>query len=239
MPPDLGEFVARDVLLLRQLGWHGLVSRRRSRGDFASLDNVDHPARRLLHFYKHRGAPVRFSTPPWTRHQIERALLRGPHKSCNDYIDFLNTEFVDMISKGQWLVLPYSDVKDLPGLRLSPPGVVPQRERRPRWICDAAMEAMQFGHALDRILREVLLADPTHGPVHLIKVDLSDGFYRVDVNIDDIQKLGVVFPTTPGTTPLVAFPLVLLRRPLRTSPIIGYVCTSQRRHTRWTSSPRL
>ena len=131
VPPDLGEFVARDVLLLRQLGWHGLVSRRRSRGDFASLINVNHPARHLLHLYKHRGAPVRFSTPPWTRHQIERALLRGPHKSCNEYIDFLNTEFVDMISKGQWIVLPYSDVKHLPGLRLSPPGVVPQRQRRP------------------------------------------------------------------------------------------------------------
>ena len=216
VPPDLGEFVARDVLLLRQLGWHGLVSCRRS------LNNINHPAQRLLHLYKHRGVPVKFSTPPWTCHQIERALLRGQHKSCNDYIDFLNTKFVDMISKGQWLVLPYSDVKDLPGLRLSPPGVVPQRERRPRWICDyswwgvnadtlplAVMEAMQFGHALDRILREVLLANPTHGPVHLIKVDLSDGFYRVDVNIDDIPKLGVVFPTTPGTTPLVAFPLVL------------------------------
>ena len=115
-----------------------------------------------------------------------------------------------------------SAVKDLPGLRLSPPGVVPQRNRRPRWICDyswwginadtlplAAKESMQFGHALDRILREILLADPTHGPVYLIKIDISDGFYRIALNIDDIPKLGVVFPTLPGEEPLVAFPLVL------------------------------
>ena len=222
VPTDLGEFIDRDVKLLNQLGWRGLVTHRRPRGDFTSLNNVLHPARRLLHFYKHHGAPVKFSTPPWTRHQVQRALRRGPHKSCHDYVDFLHDEFIDMINKGQWIILPYSAVQHLPGLRVSPPGVVPQRERRPRWICDyswwgvnadtlplAAMEAMQFGHALDRILREILLADPALGPVHLIKLDISDGFYRIAVNVDDIPKLGVVFPTPPGAEPLIAFPLVL------------------------------
>jgi hypothetical protein len=68
---------------------------------------------------------------------------------------------------------------------------------------------MQFGHALDRLLREILLADSTHGPVYLIKIDISDRFYRIALNIDDIPKLGVVFPTLPGEEPLVAFPLVL------------------------------
>ena len=222
VPTDLGECISRDVKLLDKLGWHGLVAHRRPTGDFSSLTNVNHPARRLLKLYKYRGAPVKFATPPWTRQQILRALHRGPHKSCHDHISFLQGEFKDMMSRGQWLVLPYSAVKDLPGLRLSPPGVVPQRNRRPRWICDyswwginadtlplAAKESMQFGHALDRILREILLADPTHGPVYLIKIDISDGFYRIALNIDDIPKLGVVFPTLPGEEPLVAFPLVL------------------------------
>ena len=68
---------------------------------------------------------------------------------------------------------------------------------------------MQFGLALDRILREILLANPEFGPVNLMKVDLSDGFYRIGLNIGDIPKLGVVFPTEPGEEPLVAFPLVL------------------------------
>ena len=222
VPTDLGECISRDVKLLDKLGWHGLVAHRRPTGDFSSLTNVNHPARRLLKLYKYRGAPVKFATPPWTRQQILRALHRGPHKSCHDHISFLQGEFKDMMSRGQWLVLPYSAVKDLPGLRLSPPGVVPQRNRRPRWICDyswwginadtlplAAKESMQFGHALDRILREILLADPAHGPVYLIKIDISDGFYRIALNIDDIPKLGVVFPTLPGEEPLVAFPLVL------------------------------
>lgn len=222
LPVELGEYIERDVKLLQQLGWSRLVKQRRSRGDFSSLDHVHHPANRLLKLLKHRGAPVKCSTSPWSQQQISRAINRGPHKSCFEYLDFLKEEFADMIAKGQWLVLPASSVKDLPGLRISPPGVVPQRGRRPRWICDyswsgvnqdtlplAAREAMQFGHALERILREILLANPAFGPVQLIKVDISDGFYRIDLNVDDIPKLGVVFPTLEGEEPLIAFPLVL------------------------------
>jgi hypothetical protein len=83
------------------------------------------------------------------------------------------------------VVLPYQSVKHLKNLCISPPGVPPQRDRRPRWICDyifsgvnddtadvAPNEAMEFGHALERILREILLADPSQGPVHMIKVDI-------------------------------------------------------------------
>jgi len=205
------------------MGWTAFVKHRRQRSDFASLDNINHPARRLLKFYKARGAPVKLSTAAWSRERVDEALERGPHKSCDDYHEFLGEEFADMIQKGQWVVLPAASVvKDMPGLRISPPDVVPQRDRRPRWIVDytfsgvnketlplAAMDAMQFGHALDRILREILLADPAHGPVQLLKVDISDGFYRINLNIDDIPKLGVAFPTKPGEEKLVAFPLVL------------------------------
>ncbi len=38
---------------------------------------------------------------------------------------------------------------------------------------------------------------------------MSDGFYRVNMNIEDIPKLGVAFPTEPGQEKLLAFPLVL------------------------------
>ena len=74
-----------------------------------------------------------------------------------------------MINKQQWIVLLFFKVKDLPSFRISPPGVIPQRERRPHWICDYsfynvnnntlelfAPKAMQYGHALDHILREIL-----------------------------------------------------------------------------------
>ena len=42
-----------------------------------------------------------------------------------------------------------------------------------------------------------------------MKVDLSDGFYRVGLNADDIPKLGVAFPTVPGEEQLIVLPLVL------------------------------
>ena len=73
----------------------------------------------------------------------------------------------------------------------------------------AAMESMQFGHALDHILRKILLANPAFGPVYLIKLDISDGFYRIALAVDDVPKLGVAFPTANDAYPLVAFPLVL------------------------------
>ena len=97
-----------------------------------------------------------------------------------------------------------------------------QRKRQPHWICDYSYyqindetvdlffkESMQFGHALDRILREILLSNPAFGPVNLIKIDIADGFYRLDVNPGDIPKLAVIFPTLPGQPCMVALPLVL------------------------------
>ncbi len=178
LPSDLGELIACDTALLQRLGWRGLLAHRRPSSNFASLDNLHHPAQRLLRLYVHRGAPVKFAMPPWNCQHLQRALSQGPHHSSLEYIDFLQEEFVDMINKGQWVILPAKAVLHLPGLRLSPPGVVPQHGRCPRWICDyswwgvnedtlllAVMEVMQFGWSLKRILWEILFANPAHGPV--------------------------------------------------------------------------
>ena len=221
LPADLGKCVERDVSVLREMGWEGFVKSKRGRGDIGRME-FDHPAKRLLQQYKLNGAPVKLHTKEWSKERVERAMGRGPHKSCYEHLQFLQEEFVEMIDKKQWVILPYEEARLLPGLRISPPGCIPQRDRRPRWICDYtfydvnqetitlfAEESMQFGHALERFLRELLLADPNLGPVNIIKVDISDGFYRICLNIRDIPKLGVVFPTLPGQPRLVAFPLVL------------------------------
>jgi hypothetical protein len=73
----------------------------------------------------------------------------------------------------------------------------------------APKEAMQFGRALQRVLAKIVHADPRYGPVHLSKIDIADGFYRVGLKWADIPKLGVALPTSPGRPPLVAFPLAL------------------------------
>jgi hypothetical protein len=129
---------------------------------------------------------------------------------------------LDMVERRYWIVLPYHLVQHLPNLRISPLGVVPQRERRPRIIVDytfsgvnddtvrqARPEAMQFGGALERILRAILHAPAHHGPVYLIKIDLSDGFYRIQVKPEDVPQLGVILPREPDAPPLIAFPLAL------------------------------
>jgi len=221
---DLGKLIADDVVLLSAVGWEAFVKSKRGRGDIGAL-NKPHPANRLLHQYKVNGTPVRFTTPPWTADQQIAALKRGPHPSCSKHIEFLEEEFVDMMNKGQWVVLPYSVAKTLPGLRLSPPGVIDQRDRRPRWVGDysfyginketvplAATESMQFGTAFERFLRELLLADPALGPIYLSKTDVSDGFYRIDIAPADVPKLGLLFPQEGSVKPddqLVALPLVL------------------------------
>ena len=124
-PRDLSECVKRDAALLEQLGWEAFVKHCCPRSDFLSLDNVEHTARRILKEYKHRGVPVRLATEPWTLEQINEAIARGAHPSCGKAVNFLCEEFVDMINKGQFVVLPADITTKLQGLRVLPMGVVP------------------------------------------------------------------------------------------------------------------
>ena len=229
----LGKIIIRDSNIVRRRGIKHLLSARKNPTDWGDLKLVSaHPASRLLHHYKKHGVPVTLADDPWTPHEVQASIDRGPHKSAYEYLDFLREDMADMVDKRFWVVLPFADVKDLQHLRLSPIGVVPQRNRRPRPIVDftyygvndasqpnAPMEAMQFGRTLDRLLRKILLSDPQKGKVYLIKVDLSDGFYRVHIGDDFIARLGVVFPNKPGEPELVALPL---RAPMgwRNSPAL-------------------
>ena len=169
IPPALGklhDIVKSDAELLQRVGWESFIKIKRRYNDFADLSTLPHRARRLLKHYQHSGAPAKMKTSHWTRQKLDAMMQRGAHQSCSQYLDFLEDEFLDMVAKGQWVILPYNLlIKLLPNLRLSPPGVVPQRERRPRWICDytwsdvnadtlplAPYHAMQFGLALQRLL---------------------------------------------------------------------------------------
>ena len=121
LPEELGECVHRDIELLRRVGWQRFVKARHNGGDLSDLSNVDnHPVRRLLNHYKHRVVPVKISSPKWSRTQLKASLARGAHKSCNEHTDFLNEEFIAMIQKEQWVILPATMAMELEGLRLSP-----------------------------------------------------------------------------------------------------------------------
>jgi hypothetical protein len=199
------------------------VQSSRSTSDLApTVQHLPHPASHLLNHLRKVGAPVITKTLPWTDDRKRAALRRGPHKSAKDHAQFLRQEFTDMIQKGHWTLLPASQVLHLRNLRLSPLGVVPQRDRRPRTISDysfyqvnddtsplAPLDSMQFGHTLRRLLRHIIRANPRFGPVYLSKLDIADGFYRIWLLPRDIPKLGVLFPQCDGEEPLIGFPLAL------------------------------
>ena len=100
------------------------------------MGSIPHKAGRLLDYLRRTGAPVHLKDPPWDHSRLERAARRGAHQSAVAHRDFLYDEMSDMVEKGQWLVLPYKAARHLPHLRLSPVGVVPQHNRRPRTIVD-------------------------------------------------------------------------------------------------------
>ena len=227
---DLGKIVLENTRLLKTLGWRGLIRQRRGRGDLQINDSVlqGHPATPLLHRLADEGAPAVMTTPPWSQEVLDARVQRGSHQSCQENLAFLREELLEFSAKGFWLVLPYKEVQalqragELTDLRVSPMGVVPQRERRPRLIVDLSFygvnqetvplgpgESMQFGRTLERILYQIRHANPRFGPVYLGKVDLADGFYRVKLNDSAIPRLAVALPCFPDEEQLIAFPLVL------------------------------
>ena len=120
------------------------------------------------------------------------------------------------------MVLPYSVAKRLPGLRLSPPGVKVEQDRRHRWLGDycyfktnadtlpfAFLSAMKYGRALDRLLRKIVFLDTVLGTVYLLKADVSDGFYRIGLHPEDAPNLGLILPSGADEEPMVATPLKL------------------------------
>ena len=114
--------------------------------------------------------------------------------------------------KGMFIILPYSLLRDMPQLRISPLGCVPQRERRPRMINDytysevnpdtvrlAPQQAMQWGRTPHSLLWFIFTADQRQGPVLLLsKTDLSDGFYQLPPTPSGALKLAVSFPNLPS-----------------------------------------
>jgi hypothetical protein len=145
------------------------------------------------------------------------------------------------------MVLPYivllEHPKQLLNLRISPMGIVPQRGRRPRIIVDysfydlnaqtvklAPQEAMQFGKALQRIIRGIVEANPRFGPVNLLKVDIADGFYRIWLNTAGIPKLAVAIPSLDHKEPMLGLPCVLPMGWTELPPYFG--ADSHRRHQR-------
>ena len=145
-----------------------------------------------------KGTPVKIDGPTLTLEELAEAIAYGSHNSCNRDPSFLRTEMRDFVETGFWIVLPLEDAVGLNGLHLSLAGLVPQRDHRDRIVIDytwsgvneatrrLSPDSMQFVHALGRILQRMYDADPRHGPIYMMKVDIVDGFYRVGLAPEDV-----------------------------------------------------
>ena len=112
--------------------------------------------------------------------------------------------------------------KDLPGLILIPSGVKEERDQRTRWLGNysysnlnyetlpiAAMSAMQYGQALERLIKEVIIAYLALGQVNVLKEDVSDGFYHIGLRPSDAPNMGLIFNFEGKDDNLAAIPLTL------------------------------
>jgi hypothetical protein len=169
---ELGKLASTAATDLLRLGWSNFV---RSRQQFSSLNKryynvLNHPVVPYLYRLAHRGVPAPSQSKPWPFSRKLQAYCRGPHVSAAKiYAPFVLEDMYNMVREGYWCVLPFAAVAHFSQLKLSPAGVVPQWERRPRIILDysfpaednvnltslpiAPLHAMQFGGAFQRLMQ--------------------------------------------------------------------------------------
>jgi hypothetical protein len=168
---ELGMFIDVAVDLFNQSSsWEKFVSKSRHTCNIApGVKHIYHPAATILHQYKKSGVPVIMNISQWPAAKIDSTIKHGPYTSALKELLFLRQEFAAMMRKVQWTVLPASLARKLKGIRISPVGIVPQRDRRPRTIVDysfydvnddnvtiAPGQSVKLGSALHRILRVIL-----------------------------------------------------------------------------------
>ena len=91
--------------------WGDFIRSIRGKGDlYPNVGSLNHPAAYLLSRIQKSGTPAVLFAAPWTKAKIEMVLKRGPHKFSHNGIDFLCTEYADMMDKQQWTVVPASMV---------------------------------------------------------------------------------------------------------------------------------
>ena len=141
-----------------------IVSVQGEPGIHSAVGALPHAASLPLDQMRQKGTPVKIDRPPLTPEQLAAAIVYGSQNSFNRDPSFIRTEMRDFVEKGFWIVLPREDAVGLNGLRLSPAGLIPQREGQDRIVIDytwsgfneatrrLAPDSMQFRHALQRIL---------------------------------------------------------------------------------------
>ena len=228
---ELGEYAWQAAWCLKLGSWRHLVATHWGHPNIpSSVGQLPHrPAHFLGHLHS-MGHPIILQSAPWPTAKLNAVVTQRPHPPVCENTIFLWEEMLEMCQWGQWVVLPYSVVRACKGLHISLPGIIPQWDRHPQTIIDytwlginadtigmAPPESMQFGHTFWCLLHAIYFANPHWGPVHLLKANITDGFYQVWIATDDVQKLGLILPggdpANPDITFLLALPMGWVKSP--------------------------
>ena len=94
---------------------------------------LHHPAASTLLDFATHGCPVN-TGKPWTIHQMQTAIDRGPHASALDpeAIAQLDAEVTEKVKHGQATLVPWASIKHCPPpqLKISPLAMVPHKSRQ-------------------------------------------------------------------------------------------------------------
>ena len=85
-----------------------------------------HTASVVLTSCAKNGVPVVTPTAPWSKKLLTQRVKQGSHQACEEHKPFLQEEMLDFVNKGFFTLSPWRLVKDLPGLWVSPLGIMPQ-----------------------------------------------------------------------------------------------------------------
>ena len=170
----------------KEVGFSQTCTEVRGSPDLDMLPTGAHPAAPLLRHAAEHGVPIAF---PRGMYEEERddAILYGMHASARKEAEFIHMNLAEQIQAGHVAVFTLEAVTSLKNLWFSPIAVIPHVGRRPQLIYDftwsglnntserlSPMDAMRFRGALQRILKEVLTADPRLGKVYHTKLNLAD-----------------------------------------------------------------
>ena len=122
-PPNrLSTWVADNAKFLATHGWHKLNKSRRGWSELSEqLKDLPHNAAAYLDYLRRCGTPVMTSGVRHTPEELQAAVDRGLHPSVTKEAEFLFKEVYKMCKRRHAMVIPFSVVKCLRGVRISPP----------------------------------------------------------------------------------------------------------------------
>ena len=198
---------------------------------------LDHPAAPLLKEYASQGCPVDVGRN-WTAEELEAAVEKGPHSSSlePDAIEQIQMEAREKVKQGFAKIYTWEWLKENlhkhPQLKLSPLAMIPHKSWKYRAILDLSYQLLvagyllplvndatkdcapeeaisQIGSVLPRIIEALARVDASDGPVSMMKVDLTDGFWRVMAKEGEEWNFAYVLPNHPGKPVEIVVPAAL------------------------------